>query len=559
MRLDRCAAWLGAGALSVGLLLGTTAVAAANPGSGSTTSSESSKSSEAEADSTPSADKKKKTAGVRDRRRGIPRAKVSETAAGTARDDDADRPARDDDDADRPARDDEADGGVDGEASPDPSDEATPPPDEPDKQPADEQPVVEQTPAGLTGHTRRDAAGATAVGDAGPPPTRISAVRGVAPPLEAQTAVGTAPVITAALVAPSTIDDAVAPAVVDEVPVVEDAPAVGTAELAVAVTAAPSTHRMISPIEAIGTFLFNLVAFVGQALIPAPSIPAGSSVTMGRSTLEMPCGCGQTVDATWYFPHDPENPEPGAEPPRGVIYLQHGFFRNDRAVSALAIALAEQTNSVVVTPTITSNFFAGDGCWINGEPMQHAVADLFADRTALTASAQAAGWVGALPEQYILAGHSAGGGLAVAAAGYARDDENLAGVILFDGVSAGDDMTRALAALAGTDVQVLQIASPDGVWNNFGASTADLVAARPGEFVGVRIAGGSHIDAEGRSSDLLARLLIGVPRPENVRAVQVIAAEWANTLYGPAPVVGVSGPVGGARVVVLGSGAAVEA
>ncbi|MCV7169472.1 hypothetical protein H7I41_05990 [Mycobacterium manitobense] len=481
--------------------------------------------------------------------------------------DEAGRKERDEDQTDRKERD-EDEAGADGAAAPDPASEATqpseatPPPDEPLVQQPDEQPVVEQpveqTPAGLTGDTGRDSARDSEPGESWAPPVRFRAVRGVAPPAETGPAVDAAPALVTAHVAPSTAD-AAASAVVDEVPVVEDAPVVETAELTAAATTAASPPRMVSPIEAIGTFIFNLVAFVGQALIPAPVIPAGSSVTMGRSTLEMPCGCGQTVDATWYFPHDPDNPEPGVEPPRGVIYLQHGFFRNDRAVSALAIALAEQTNSVVVTPTVTSNFFAGDGCWINGEPIQHAVADLFADRTALTASAQAAGWTGALPEQYILAGHSAGGGLAVAAAGYATHDENLAGVILFDGVSAGDDMTRALAALADTDVQVLQIASPEGVWNNFGASTADLIAARPGEFVGVRIVGGSHIDAEGRSSDLLARLLIGVPRAENVRAVQVIAAEWVNTLYGPAPVVGVSGPVGGATVVVLGSGAAVAA
>lgn len=501
---------------------------------------------------------------------------MSEPATGADRDDEAEGRERDrddeggvnrdDDEADRRQRDDthdavtprgdEAEQGADGVAAPDPAAEAAPPAEAPPPaeeplvgEPVVEQPLVEMTPAGLTGHSGQDAAAGAATGEPGPPAARVRTVLRVVPPVETETTIGPAPAGVAALVAPSTMDD--------EVPVLENAPALATAEVAVAVAPSPSPPRMVSPIEAIGTFIFNLVAFVGQALIPAPSIPAGSSVTMGRSTLEMPCGCGQTVDATWYFPHDPENPEPGAEPPRGVIYLQHGFFRNDRAVSALAIALAEQTNSVVVTPTVTSNFFAGDGCWINGEPMQHAVADLFADRTALTASAQAAGWIGALPEQYILAGHSAGGGLAVAAAGYARDDEDLAGVILFDGVSAGDDMTRALAALADTDVQVLQIASPAGVWNNFGASTADLVDARPGEFVGVRIVGGSHIDAEGRSSDLLARLLIGVPRAENVRAVQVIAAEWVNTLYGPTPVVGVSGPVAGATVVGLGSGAAV--
>lgn len=313
-----------------------------------------------------------------------------------------------------------------------------------------------------------------------------------------------------------------------------------------------------SPLDAISTAitntLYNVVAFAGQALIPQPVIPAGSSVTVGRAPLDLGCDCGQTVNARWYFPNQEQDPA-------GIIYLQHGFFRNDRAVSALAVQLAERTNSVVVAPTLSSNPFAPGGWWINGAPMPQAVAGLFDDRTALTASAVAAGWDSStpLPETFILAGHSAGGGLAAAAAGHAKNNENLAGVIMFDGVSSGDRVARALADLEGSGVQVLQIAAPPSAWNNSGSTTDALVAARPGEFAGVRLVGGTHIDAEGASSDLFAHLLVGVPRPANVQAVQVLATDWILTMYAGGTVEDVPGTViriGDATAVVLPAAAA---
>ena len=278
-----------------------------------------------------------------------------------------------------------------------------------------------------------------------------------------------------------------------------------------------------SPVEAIGGAVFEALLGAAQAFIPAPVIPAGSSVTMGRSTLDIPCGCGTRVDATWYFPNQDAEPE-------GLIYLQHGFFRNNWAVSALAIALSERTNSVVVTPTLSSNFLAGGDCWINGEAMPQAVAELFeGDRTALAASAAAAGFRGVLPRRFVLSGHSAGGGLAVSAAANARTNQDLAGVVMFDGVLSRARMAAALSALP-IGLQVLQIAAPPSAWNDFGSATDVLVESRPLQFVGVRLVDGTHIDSEGASSDLLARLLVGTPRPANVAAVPVLASEWISTM-----------------------------
>jgi hypothetical protein len=269
-------------------------------------------------------------------------------------------------------------------------------------------------------------------------------------------------------------------------------------------------------------------------------VTSPTSVVVGHSTLEIPCGPdGVTVPADWYFPTG------GTAPPTGLIYLNHGFFRSNDNVAALATTLAQETNSIVVAPTTSSNFVDCDGCWVNGEPMQRAVADLFVgERKALNASATAAGYDGTLPEDFVLAGHSAGGNLATAAAGYTVDNGSVAylkAVILFDAVDNNGAMETALAKLP-DDVPVLQIASPCSICNAFGSGTKALVAARPGQFVGVMMKDGTHLDAEGSNTDILAELACGIPRPRNVDAVPNIAAGWIvdaftgsrTGVYGPA-------------------------
>jgi hypothetical protein len=78
---------------------------------------------------------------------------------------------------------------------------------------------------------------------------------------------------------------------------------------------------------------------------------------------------------------------------------------------------------------------------------------------------------------------------------------------------------------------VLQIAAPASGCNAWGSGTRALLEARPGEFVGVELERGVHVDAEGRDTDLLATLVCGVPRPANVRAVHEIAADWITNAF----------------------------
>ena len=328
---------------------------------------------------------------------------------------------------------------------------------------------------------------------------------------------------------------------------------------------APTAPAKPKPLNVVGSLLFNVLTLPLKLLQHPTPIPPGYSITTGRSTLDLG---GKNVDARWYFP-DADAHEGAA--PQSIVYLQHGFLRTNSAMAAMAMELAQRTDSVVVTPTVTSNFFAADGRWINGVPTQRAVANLFeGDRTALTGSAVAAGWTGGvLPTKFVLAGHSAGGGLAAAAAGYTVDNgtaSDLLLVVMLDAVPTGDALPTALGKLTGSNAkQVLLMASRPYVWNYYGLATRQLEMARPGQFIGVQMVGGSHVDYEGASTDFVESLVCGFSRPENVKAVQDLAVEWINDAIAGDAVVAPGGVgdtvtiptvAGDAKAVVLGVGSA---
>src|SRR4051812_24434905 len=111
-----------------------------------------------------------------------------------------------------------------------------------------------------------------------------------------------------------------------------------------------------------------------------PTLPPDSTVTVGRSMLTIPVGTGHIVPANWYFPSEPQSPT-------RLLYLQHGFLASAPLYSYTAAVLAQQTNSIVVTPSLTSNLFASDAAWLGEMALQRAVADLFiGERPSLTAT-----------------------------------------------------------------------------------------------------------------------------------------------------------------------------
>jgi hypothetical protein len=345
--------------------------------------------------------------------------------------------------------------------------------------------------------------------------------------------------------------------------VVDDPATPATAPLAMVAAPKPDAVAAAapsrSPIEVIGSLIFTAYNVALRLFAGPPVLPRGSTVTVGTSTLHFDYGPGYDLPADWYFPDDPN--------PTGLIYLQHGFLAAAPFYSYTAATLAEQTNSIVVAPSVTSNPFAADGFWLGGAPFQTAVASLFTgDRQALTDSASTA--LGAdvtLPTPVVLVGHSAGGGLVLAAAGDMVDDGtigDLAGIVLLDGVADNDVATTALGKLP-DDLPIYQLAARPYAWNNFGATGNALVQARPGRFNGVELVGGSHVDSMqggNRIFQIAAYLATGFSKPQNIDAVKFLAVGWindmfagtANGIYGsPGESITIPTPAGPATAIVL--------
>jgi hypothetical protein len=205
--------------------------------------------------------------------------------------------------------------------------------------------------------------------------------------------------------------------------------------------------------------------------------------------------------------------------------------------SYTAASLDQQTNSIVVAPTLAT-FYTTDGYWLGGAPMQQVVADLFlGDRTALTASASAAaGHPVTLPQRVVLVGHSEGGGLVVGAAGdmaTGNDAADLGGVIMLDGSTLDRNLIATAAAKIPADRPILLIASSPSYWNRLGATASDLVKARPNQFDGVQLVGGTHGDSVQGGNPLIQiieQFVAGFAQPQNVDAVTTLASGWINDM-----------------------------
>ncbi|KRD05925.1 hypothetical protein ASE48_17440 [Mycobacterium sp. Root265] len=297
----------------------------------------------------------------------------------------------------------------------------------------------------------------------------------------------------------------------------------------------PHLRRPPSLINAVGTVVLKMLSALVHLLDGPPMLPAGSTVTVRTSTLTLPLGGGKAVEANWYFPED-------ADTATRLIYLQHGFLASGSMYSYTAANLAERTNSVVVVPSLSSNFLDPAAEWVGGGPMHRAVADLFAgDRTALNQSASAAfGATVTLPQKFALVGHSAGGTLVTAVAGHLADNgavDDLVGVVMLDGVEpAGSHaVSDALSKLTGLhDVPIYLMSSDRYFWSRNGDMADKLTAARPDRFTGVGLTGGLHIDHLQGGNPFIQNaqyLIAGYSAPENVAAATEISVGWVNDLF----------------------------
>lgn len=292
-------------------------------------------------------------------------------------------------------------------------------------------------------------------------------------------------------------------------------------------------------VNTIGSLAVNTVQALEALVTGPPSLPPNSTVTVRSSSIVL--SNGQRIKANWYYPE-------GDVVPDKLIVLQHGLLALGPMYSYTAADLAASTGSVVVTPSIPSNVFAGDDHWLGGEGMAKAIADLFVgERTALTDSARAAGFAtrygvdpatAQLPTKFGLAGHSLGGQLVSAAAGYLVDNgavENLVGVITLDGVPTGTTMVGTLAKLAayedatGRFIPIREIGAPSNFLNSTSNVKEALNEARPGRFNGVVLKGGVHMDSMRGGNPIIqfaAFIAAGFPKPQNQAAVTVLATTW---------------------------------
>lgn len=311
---------------------------------------------------------------------------------------------------------------------------------------------------------------------------------------------------------------------------VAEAPEAVTAAAQPAPTAIAATARP-NLINIVGTLFFNLFDRVVKFFEGPPVLPPGRAVRLARTPLELDCGNGYTVDADWYFPTETI--------PDKVIYFQHGAFARAGLYNVTAADLAVRNNAIVVAPSITTNFFACDGCTLAADQMHAAVADLFiGDRAALTASALAAGWDVPLPRRFVIAGHSGGGLLAAGAAGYyavrapADEVHNLAGVLLLDTSAVSGAIERGVGRIP-LDIPVHHIAASPALLNSYGDANVVLAQLRSG-FVGVQLIGGTHSDAW-RTTNGFAQFVVGLatgfPKARNVDAVQVLARGWISDWF----------------------------
>lgn len=305
-------------------------------------------------------------------------------------------------------------------------------------------------------------------------------------------------------------------------------------QTALASAAAPQARSLPEQIQSV---VFDVIGVAVTAISGPPAVPPGSDVTVRRSSLEITEG--RTVPADWYYPE-------GDEPPERMILLQHGFLGVSAMYSYTAANLAEQTNSVVVVPTYSSNRFVRDGFWLGDDQVYRATAELFlGDREALTASALAAGYADQygsgvpLPDAFVLVGHSLGAGVVAGAAGYYADAvsssggvNHLAGVVLLDGAPPANTLPDALDKLDGLDtyVPVLELGAP----KEDRRVDAALVEHRPGMFNGVVLTDGKHLDAMQGGSPLiqfLSHLLYGFSTPQNESASQTLITGWVDDMF----------------------------
>ncbi|MEV6773893.1 hypothetical protein AB0N05_35180 [Nocardia sp. NPDC051030] len=278
---------------------------------------------------------------------------------------------------------------------------------------------------------------------------------------------------------------------------------------------------------------------IAAALLTAVLCTAStaSAATELTGTVTLPCAATTLEqDANWYVPEGD---------PIALVWIQHGFARNNTHVAALATAFAE-AGYLVFTPSLP--FLNLSGCTLqnlgDNTAFLRGVAAMFSTAsdttgplaTSLANAARLAHKpIPRIPHDQVFIGHSAGAEAALYVAEQIRTLHpdawpTLDGVILLDPVRSflGDNMDRALSGLGPTPLPVLTVSSPASMCNSFGLGTLTVRTRLHRTFVGVELPSGAHTDAEGASSDTLGELLCGVPTQPNSTTLTTLALAWTH-------------------------------
>jgi hypothetical protein len=111
--------------------------------------------------------------------------------------------------------------------------------------------------------------------------------------------------------------------------------------------------------------------------------------------------------------------------------------------------------------------------------------------------------------------------------------DRLAGVIMLDGVPFDPGAADSLKKVP-ENIPIYQLAAPRYMWNMDGVGSAALLEARPDQFIGVTLVGGSHVDSMRGGNPLIQfsqQLIAGFSSPQNVDAAQILMVGWANDMF----------------------------
>ncbi|NNH68455.1 alpha/beta hydrolase [Nocardia uniformis] len=281
----------------------------------------------------------------------------------------------------------------------------------------------------------------------------------------------------------------------------------------------------------------SVLTAAAVALLAVTSAGPANATTHLPGNIDIRCFADTLhQSADWYLP---------TGTPTGLVWLQHGFARTSTQVGALAESFAD-AGYLVFAPSLP--FMQLQGCTLqnlgDNSAFLHNVAELFGTATdpngalaaSLTAAARNAGVpIPAFPDDLVFIGHSAGAEAVTFVADRVRTNHprtwnGLRGVILLDPVQSfiGDNIARALSGLDDTALPILTISAVPALCNSFTLGTVAVQTRLHRPFVGVRLPGGAHTDAEGDSSDVLGELLCGIPEPANSTMLRTLALGWTN-------------------------------